>query len=75
MLYIKTKGKYINGIENELEIIQMNADNIIEDIENNLLEIVDNNLSNSEDTSFALPIIMVDAFMRCKILEMKSIDC
>lgn len=69
LLYIKTKGKYINGQENELEIIQLNADNIIEDIENKLLEIVDNNLSNNEDTSFALPIIMVDAFMRCKILE------
>lgn len=69
LLYIKIKGKYINGQENELEIIQLNADNIIEDLENKLLDIVDNNLSNNEDIAFALPIIMVDAFMRCKILE------
>lgn len=69
LLYIKTKGEYINGQENELEMVQLNADNIIEDIENKLLEIVDDKISNTEDISFALPIIMVDAFMRCKILE------
>ena len=69
LLYVKIKGKYIKGQENELEIIQLNADNIIEDIENRLLEIVDNKISNNEDISFALPVIMVDAFMRCKILE------
>jgi len=69
LLYLKTKGEYVNGQNNELEIIQNNADIIFEDIENKLIEIIDNNLSNNEDIMFGLPIILADAFMRCKILE------
>lgn len=69
LLYQKIKGEYINGQVNEFIIIQQNADNIFEDIENKLSEIINKELSNKEDISFALPIIMVDAFMRCKILE------
>jgi len=69
LLYYKVKGKYVSSQENEVAIIQDNADNIYEDIENRLLDIISDEQSNDEDIAFSLPIIMVDAFMRCKILE------
>jgi hypothetical protein len=68
-LYIRIKGQYVLDSSNELQSIQDNADNIIEDIENKLLEFVDNKHSQKDDIAFAIPIVMVDAFMRCKILE------
>ena len=39
LLYLQVKGKYVNGQDNEIEIIQNNADNIYEDIENKLQKI------------------------------------
>ncbi|MBF0274194.1 MAG: hypothetical protein HQK84_03070 [Nitrospinae bacterium] len=69
-LYLKTKGAYVADATNPLAIIQERADDIFEDIENALQEVLDKNEARfSEETIFALPIIMVDAFMRCKILE------
>ena len=68
-LYVRIKGQYVLDSSNKLQSIQDNADNIIEDIENKLLEFVDNNHSQKDDIAFAIPIVMVDAFMRCKIFE------
>lgn len=71
LLYLKIKGRYIEDSTKPLEIIQNNADNIIEDIEIELLNRIDKNscLCCKEDISVGVSIIMVDAFMRCKILE------
>jgi len=68
-LYRRIKSKYVEDNENELEVIQANADNIFETVENELLNIIDKNQSTNEDIYFSLPIILIDAFMRCKILE------
>lgn len=68
-LYKRIKSNYIEDNKNELEIIQANADDIVEAVENELLNIIDKNQSTNEDIYFSLPIILVDAFMRCKILE------
>ncbi len=68
-LYIRAKGKYVLDGEDKMKSIQKNADNIIEDIENSILENIDGSSSEKDDIAFAVPIIMVDAFMRCKILE------
>ena len=68
-LYLETKGEFVNGQPNKLEIIQNNADKIIKNIENKLLELIDTQQSNNDDIYIALPIILTDAFMRCKILE------
>ncbi len=69
-LYLRTKGKYIVESKNELASIQENSDKIIEEIENNLFEEIENTESSTNDDALiAVPIIMVDAFMRCKILE------
>ena len=56
-------------VNNDIEMENMQNMQDIEDIENKLLEFVDNNHSQKDDIAFATPIVMVDAFMRCKILE------
>lgn len=69
-LYLKIKGKYLNGATNEMDLIRKNADNIIEDIEQELMNLIEKDPKHyEEDVSFGVSIIMVDAFMRCKILE------
>jgi DNA-directed RNA polymerase beta' subunit len=67
-LYLKQRGIYISNDtsgDDELEVIRKNSDNIIKNIENILFESVE----LDDDSILAIPIIMVDAFMRCKILE------
>ncbi len=72
-VYIKVKGKYVNNLPNALKIIQENSDNIIEDVQDILLEKVqEEDGLYKEDIEFGITIIMVDAFMRCKILEEPS---
>ncbi len=69
-IYLKVKGNYVGNAINPIELIRANADSIIEDVEQELLKIIeDKNSSYAENSSFELSIIMVDAFMRCKILE------
>lgn len=69
-IYLKVKGKYIDGAENEIEAVRSNADNIIDDIEDilNCFDGVDQG-HFPEDIAFGISVVMVDAFMRCKILE------
>jgi hypothetical protein len=67
-LYLKEKGKY-----ESIEDIRLNADNIIEKIEAELWNKIEN--SNNiielpiEAIEISLLVILVDAFMRCNILE------
>lgn len=68
-IYLKEKGKY-----KDIEEIRINADNIIENIENELWKIIENSSNTNSDLpieaiKISLLIIMVDAFMRCNILE------
>jgi hypothetical protein len=68
-IYLKEKGKY-----KDLEEIRANADNIIENVENELWKIIENSSNFISDLpieaiKIGLLIIMVDAFMRCNILE------
>jgi len=72
--YLKIKGSYIakSPTTNLIDTIRTNSDKIIEDIEKELLGEIDksNNIAAPLETvKIALLIIMVDAFMRCKILE------
>jgi len=70
LLYLRAKGKYVTKNSEEIEQIRINADNIFEEIENQLLTNVMNSSNNyDEDVIFSVSVIMVDAFMRCKILE------
>tara|TARA_R100000935_G_scaffold53962_1_gene82262 strand:+ start:11835 stop:12665 length:831 start_codon:yes stop_codon:yes gene_type:complete len=68
-IYLKEKGKY-----NDLEDIRANADSIIENVENELWKIIENSGNPISDLpieaiKIGLLIILVDAFMRCNILE------
>lgn len=70
LIYLKIKGEYVTDSTDIMNIIRQNADNIIEDIENQLLEMIENDPKHyEEDITFGISVIMVDAFMRCKILE------
>lgn len=69
-LYLRIKGEYISSSENELETIQNYSDEIIKKIETCLFEEIEKTVTEiNDDALIAVPIIMVDAFMRCKILE------
>lgn len=69
-IYLTIKGNYVGNSPNPMHLVRTHADDIIEDIENALIDSIES-ASNifSEDISFGVSIIMVDAFMRCKILE------
>jgi hypothetical protein len=68
-IYLKEKGNYKN-----IEDIRLNADKIIENIENEIWSFIENSTNTITDLPFdaiqiSLYVILVDAFMRCNILE------
>jgi len=68
-IYLKEKGKY-----KDIDEIRENADLIIQNIENELWKIIENSSNPIADLpieaiTISLLIVMVDAFMRCNILE------
>jgi len=68
-LYLEEKGKYIS-----LEKVRANADDIIDSIKNKLWDIMENSSNFDPNLDYGaiddgLLIILVDAFMRCDILE------
>ncbi|MFN8313953.1 MAG: ABC-three component system protein [Cyclobacteriaceae bacterium] len=68
-LYLREKGKYTS----QHEILE-NADNIIESIEHELWKVIENSGNYNADMQIesieiSLLVILVDAFMRCSILE------
>jgi hypothetical protein len=69
MIYVKVKGRYVLDSDSPLEIIRERSDDIIDGVYEELFnKIEDMNLSD-EDLTLGLNLILVDAFMRCKILE------
>jgi hypothetical protein len=69
IIYTLIKGKYIQNSENSIDIIKSNSDNIFNDVFEKLCEELYGGNFYEEDICIGLRIIMVDAFMRCKILE------
>lgn len=70
-IYLKAKGELNSISQSE---ISNNSDKLIETVGNKLWRLFEqtettNNSIHYEDLNFSLQIIMVDAFMRCKILE------
>ncbi|EMN7422352.1 TPA: hypothetical protein KD105_003935 [Vibrio parahaemolyticus] len=69
-LYLKSKGKYVVTEGKYLEELQKHSDDILDDVENELISKCSSESDLDDDEiSFGVSIIMVDAFMRCKILE------
>ncbi|MFI0426663.1 MAG: ABC-three component system protein [Flavobacterium sp.] len=69
LIYTKVKGNYILDSENIIESIRLNSDNIIDDIYNELFIQMEKSSFFNEDIMLGIRLIMVDAFIRCKILE------
>ena len=68
-IYNKIKGSYILDSENSIEIIRENSDKIYNEVYNNLYEQLENSKFFEEDIILGINLILVDAFIRCKILE------
>ncbi len=72
--YLKVKGKFVINSLNEIDEIRKNADKIFEEVELELWKIIEKSTNLLIDIPYeainiSLKIIMVDAFMDCKILE------
>jgi hypothetical protein len=68
--YLAIKGKYVGDSKNVDEIIRENSDNIIEEMQNVLVQsIIKDETTYQENIEFGIAVVMVDAFIRCKILE------
>ena len=65
--YLRVKELLVGDTDNEMDIIRENADYIFDAVEDRLLESI--NDPNLFEYKYAISIIMVDAFMRCEILE------
>lgn len=68
-IYNKIKGKYVLNSENSIEIIRLKADNILDEVFDELCRQLDNSNFFEEDIILGVRLILVDAFIRCKILE------
>lgn len=68
-IYINVRSKYILDERNYLPIIRANADNIYDEIYEALFNKMNDTNLYDEDVALALNVILVDAFIRCKILE------
>lgn len=68
-IYTKIKGGYVLDSETPLDIIRLNADNILDDVFNELYRQLENSAFYEEDIVLGIRLILVDAFIRCKILE------
>jgi hypothetical protein len=71
-IHVREEFKKANPDKSELEVIRENADAIFSLVEGRLLQEIRHsaNIQESQDTiNISLAIIMIDAFMRCKILE------
>lgn len=68
-IYINVKGTYVLDNDNELEMIQNNSDDIFDDVYDELYKETEGSRHSKEDLAMGIQLIMVDAFLRCKILE------
>ncbi|GHV18544.1 hypothetical protein FACS189493_8010 [Spirochaetia bacterium] len=69
LIYDSVKGRYVLDSSDGLSIIKNNSDKIFNDVYNELYSKLEGSNLFEEDITLSLRIIMVDAFIRCKILE------
>lgn len=68
-LYLRIKGCYVKNAANPVPLVRRHADDIFDDVRDELLLLLQAQNVILEDVEFAVSVVMVDAFMRCKILE------
>lgn len=69
LTYDSVKGTYVHDAKNWLEVVRLNSDSIFDDVYTRLYEKLETAETWDEDIVLGLHIIMIDAFIRCKILE------
>ncbi len=69
LIYTQVKGTYVLDSDNPIEEIRKNSDDIIDDVYEAIYAKIDESIFYDEDIVLAINLIIVDAFMRCKILE------
>jgi hypothetical protein len=74
LIYVEVKGKYVRDSSTPLDIIRENADAIFDEVYEKLYEMANDNILSKEELMVPLTIVMVDAFMRCKILEEPGVN-
>jgi len=67
--YLRIKGEHLINNNNTFDVIKKNSDKIFDDVYDLLVDKLIGSELSDEDISLGLRIVLVDAFMRCKILE------
>lgn len=66
LFYLKAKGKYTNG---SIEEIRAKSDDIFDEVVDNVCKLVSNSQIDESELFLAVQIVVVDAFIECKVLE------
>jgi hypothetical protein len=69
IIYENVRAGFILDSKESLKIIQLNSDEIFEKVYDTLYHTLDDSGFWDEDIVLGIRIVMVDAFIRCKILE------
>lgn len=64
--YLEAKGKYTDG---SITDIRMKSDNIFDDVVDNVCKLVTDSHLDESEIFLAVQIVVVDAFVDCKVLE------
>lgn len=69
-VYLKVKGRYVGASPDSMTVVRQHADDILDEVLEELTAGVEITMTRCpEDAAFAVSVLVVDAFMRCKILE------
>lgn len=69
LTYDSVKSLYVSNEKNWLEIVRLNSDSIFDTVYDRLFTKLETSETWDEDIVLGLHIVMIDAFIRCKILE------
>lgn len=78
IFYLEARAKLL-GDDLSIENIRRHADDLIDEVENKLRNVVEESSNKNKELSiealsFGIKIVLVDAFLRCKILEAIDYD-
>lgn len=69
LIYDSVKSSFVSNEKNWLEIVRLNSDSIFDIVYDRLFAKLESSDTWDEDIVLGLHIVMIDAFIRCKILE------
>nr|NJM04850.1 hypothetical protein [Desulfobacula sp.] len=69
LIYDTVKSEFVLGSEDPLRAVQENSDAIFDNVYSSLYKKLEDSEFWEEDIVLGLHIVMIDAFIRCKILE------